>query len=237
VIPLGPGQVLIGTAATIAFVHTLIGIDHSLPFVAIGKARGWTLRKTLLVTAACGVGHVGSSVLLGIVGIGLGVAAGQLEFLQDVRGSVAAWLLIGFGLAYAAWAIVQLQRGKSHAHVHVHDDGVVHEHGHDHRRAEHLHAHGEKSVTVWALFVIFAFGPCEALIPLVMAPAWAEHWLWVGAVIAVFSSITVATMLGAVTAGFVGLSFARTKGLEQYANVFAGMAIAVSGIAIQALGI
>jgi sulfite exporter TauE/SafE len=230
-------QVLLGTAATIALVHTLIGIDHSLPFVALGKARGWTLRKTLAITAACGVAHVGSSVLLGIVGIGLGFAAGQLEAFQSVRGNVAAWLLIGFGLAYAAWAIVQLQRGKSHAHAHVHDDGVVHNHGHDHRRAEHLHPHGTKSLTVWALFVIFAFGPCEALIPLLMAPAWAEHWVWVGAVIAVFASITVATMLAAVAAGYVGLSLAGSRGLDRYANVIAGSTIAMSGLAIQALGI
>ena len=230
-------QVLLGTAGTIALVHTLIGIDHSLPFVAIGKARGWTLRKTLAVAAACGVAHVGSSVLLGIVGIGFGIAAGRLEALQSYRGGLAAWLLIGFGISYAAWAVVQLQRGKAHSHAHVHDDGVVHDHGHDHHRAEHLHPHGEKSITVWALFIVFAFGPCEALIPLVMAPAWAEHWLWVGAVVAVFGSVTVATMMAAVTAGYVGLSLANGRGLERYANVLAGLAIAVSGLAIQALGI
>ncbi len=230
-------QMLLGTAATVAFVHTLLGIDHSLPFVALGKARGWTLQKTLAITAACGVAHVASSVLLGIIGIGLGVAAGQLEAFQSVRGSVAAWLLIGFGLTYTTWALVQLQRGKSHAHAHVHHDGVVHDHGHDHRRAEHLHAHGTKSITVWALFVIFVFGPCEALIPLLMAPAWTEHWVWVAAVVAVFGSITVVTMLGAVAAGFVGLSLASTKGLDRYANAIAGLTIAVTGLAIQVLGI
>ena len=230
-------QLLLGTAASLAVVHTLIGVDHSLPFVAIGRARGWSLAKTLGVTAACGAAHVGSSVLLGGVGIGLGVAAGQLELLQEFRGGVAAWLLIGFGLAYMAWALVQLWRGRSHTHVHVHDDGVVHEHGHDHHSAEHRHPHGEGSVTVWALFLIFAFGPCEALIPLLMAPAWGAHWLWVVAVVAVFSGLTMATMMGAVAVGYLGLSVASAGGLDRYANAFAGAAIAASGLAIQVLGI
>ena len=51
-------QLLLGTAVSIGFLHTLIGVDHSLPFVAIGKARSWTLSKTLGLTAICGLGHV-----------------------------------------------------------------------------------------------------------------------------------------------------------------------------------
>lgn len=92
-------------------------------------------------------------------------------------------------------------------------------------------------MTVWALFVIFAFGPCEALIPLLMAPAWGEHWLWVLGVVGVFGSLTVGTMLGAVAVGFVGLSVVGARGWDRYANVLAGAAIAASGLAIQALGI
>jgi len=230
-------QVLLGTAGTIAVVHTLMGVDHSLPFVALGRARGWSLPKTLGITAVCGVAHVATSVLLGIIGIGIGFAAGQLELFQEARGSVAAWLLIGFGLVYMTVALVQLWRGRTHAHVHVHDDGVVHSHEHDHRGAEHLHPHGEGSVSLWALFLIFAFGPCEALIPLLMAPAWAEHWGWVAAVVGVFSGLTVVTMMGAVTVGYLGLAALGGRGLERYGNALAGGAIAASGLAIQVLGI
>ena len=35
--------VLALTAAAIAFVHTLLGPDHYLPFVAMAKARGWSM--------------------------------------------------------------------------------------------------------------------------------------------------------------------------------------------------
>ena len=33
--------ILLSTAAAIAFIHTLIGPDHDLVFVALGKARNW----------------------------------------------------------------------------------------------------------------------------------------------------------------------------------------------------
>ena len=65
---------LLWAAASLAVVHTLLGIDHSLPLAALGRARGWALGRTLLVTGVCGAGHVASSVVLGAAGVGLGVA-------------------------------------------------------------------------------------------------------------------------------------------------------------------
>ena len=62
-------QVLLYTAATIAVLHTALGPDHYLVFTAMGKAQGWSLAKTLRITALCGLGHVASSVLLGLAGI------------------------------------------------------------------------------------------------------------------------------------------------------------------------
>ena len=41
---------LVLTAASIGFVHTLLGPDHYLPFVAMGAARRWSTRKTLWIT-------------------------------------------------------------------------------------------------------------------------------------------------------------------------------------------
>ena len=77
--------VLLGSAIGVAFVHTLIGIDHSLPFVVLGKANGWSLRKTLGLTTVCGIGHVLSSVVLGLLGIGLGTAVASLEVIEASR--------------------------------------------------------------------------------------------------------------------------------------------------------
>ena len=60
-------QILLLTAASIAFLHTILGPDHYVVFTAMGKARGWSLSKTLRVTVLCGIGHVLSSVIIGAV--------------------------------------------------------------------------------------------------------------------------------------------------------------------------
>ena len=92
-----------------------------------------------MTTLVCGVGHVLGSVVIGTIGIGLGVALDTLEFIEGFRGEVTAWLIIGFGLAYATWGIVRLKRKQSaHSHAHVHADGTVHTHHHSHAN-EHAH--------------------------------------------------------------------------------------------------
>ena len=232
-------SVLLWAAASVAFIHTLVGVDHYLPFILIGKARQWSVRKTVALTALCGVGHVIGSVLLGLVGLALGVAVQRMEIIEGVRGSLAAWGLIAFGLIYAGVSIVRTARGHKHAHAHAHQDGTLHDHQHDHH-AEHGHGHEvtqRAGLTWWTLFILFVLGPCEALIPMFMAPAFEHDWALVLAVAGVFSSVTVVTMLGMVTAGAYGLARLPVRNLERHANTLAGLAIASSGLAIQLLGI
>src|SRR5512136_361411 len=140
--------VLMGTAASIGFVHTVIGPDHYLPFIVIGRARNWTLRKTLVVSFFAGLGHILSSVVLGFVGIALGIAVAKLEGVESVRGEIAAWLLIGFGFAYFIWGMRRAWKNKPHTHVHIH--GIIDEPGNDASQDsshtpdaihEHVHTH------------------------------------------------------------------------------------------------
>jgi len=228
---------LLGTAGTLATLHTLIGVDHSIPFIALSRARGWSLRRTLWVTAGCGLVHVASSVLIGLVGVVLGLALDRLSWLESARGNVAATLLIGFGLGYAVWATWNHLRGRSHNHMHVHADGTAHSHSHQHR-GEHLHPHDfKRGVTPLALFVIFAFGPCEALIPLMMVPALTQAWFQLVSVICVFGVLTIGTMLVTVALGVLGLSRVDVGRGEQYLDVMAGLAVAASGVAVLVLGL
>ena len=230
-------SLLLGSAGAVATLHTLIGVDHSIPFIALGRARGWSLRRTLGVTGVCGLVHVASSVLIGLVGVMLGVALDWLSWLESVRGQVASTLLIGFGLAYAAWAVWNERRGRGPDHLHRHADGTVHSHRH-HHHGEHLHSHDlERGVTPWALFIIFAFGPCEALIPLMMVPAMVQSWFQLVAVIGVFGLFTLATMLVTVTLGVLGLSQVRLRGFERRLDVLAGLTVAASGVAVLFLGL
>ena len=230
-------SLLLGTAGALATLHTLIGVDHSIPFIAIGRARGWSFRRTLGVTGLCGLVHVASSVVIGLIGVLLGVALDWLSWLESVRGQVASTLLIGFGLAYASWAVWNGMRGRGHVHLHEHADGTVHRHQH-HHHGEHLHPHNmEGGLTPWALFIIFAFGPCEALIPLMMVPALNQSWFQLVGVVVVFGFLTVTTMMVTVALGFLGLSRVRLRGLEQRLDVLAGLTVAASGVAVLLLGL
>lgn len=251
---------LLVAALSVALVHTFVGVDHYLPFVVLGKARGWPLRKVVGITALCGAGHVVGSILLGAIGIGIGTAVGRLEWIESVRGSLAAWGLIAFGLVYMSWAFVRARRNERHTHPHAHHDGSVHLHNHNHHR-EHLHAHAVPaqmklappgkvaasapklaapiSLTFWGMFVVFALGPCEPLIPVLMAPAFEQNWGLVLAVAALFSVATIGTMVAMATLGTLGLRWAAFDGkkAERWGNVLAGAAITLSGLAIQVLGI
>lgn len=234
---------LLGTAATIGLFHTLVGVDHTLPFIVLARSQKWTLRKLWWVTGLCGLGHLLSSVIIGTVGIGLGVALDRLEWLEATRGGLAARLLIGFGLAYMVWGLVRARRAHRHSHLHHHDDGTVHVHVHDHEE-EHVHVHGAarmngaaKTITVLGLFVVFVLGPCEALIPLLLAPAFERSWAVVVGVVLVFGGATVLTMLGVVTVGWYGLRWRGFSFLERHVHAVAGFAIASSGLAIELLGI
>ena len=41
---------LLATALSLGFVHTLAGPDHYIPFMAMSKTRRWSLPKTLWIT-------------------------------------------------------------------------------------------------------------------------------------------------------------------------------------------
>ena len=229
--------VLLGTTATVAIAHALVGIDHSLPFIALARARRWTLRRTVAITAGCGVGHVASSVVIGGVGAVAGSTLESLAWIESARGEVAAALLIGCGLAYAAWTTWRLRRGRVHTHLHTHGDGTVHVHPH-HHEGEHLHAHYlASSLTPWALFVVLLLGPCEPLIPLMVVPAMSQSWGVLVAVVGIFGLLTVGTMTLTVVVGYRGLDFLPGQRLMRFADPLAGLVMAASGAAVLFLGI
>src|SRR4030042_3575895 len=92
--------ILTATAASLAFIHTVLGPDHYLPFIVLSRARGWSIIKTIWVTFICGLGHVGSSIVLGALGIGAGIGVAKLTGIESSRGNIAAWAFLIFGLFY-----------------------------------------------------------------------------------------------------------------------------------------
>ncbi len=231
--------ILITAAASIGFFHTLFGPDHYIPFIMMSRSGSWSLSKTALVTVLCGVGHILSSVVLGMVGVSLGIAVSKLEAAESFRGNIATWALIAFGLIYFVWGMRQALRHKSHNHLHLHEDGYDHIHIHDHTR-EHMHIHEEKSaksITPWVLFTIFIFGPCEPLIPMLMYPAAKKSFSGLLVVATVFGVMTILTMLSIVLISTFGINFIPTKRLERYTHAISGAVICLCGISMLLFGL
>jgi ABC-type nickel/cobalt efflux system permease component RcnA len=230
---------LAGTAAGVGFIHTLLGPDHYLPFVMMGRAKKWPPVKTASIAALCGLGHVLSSIIIGCIGILLGVALTRLEAIESARGGWAAWGLVAFGMTYLAWGLRTGLKNKKHSHWHSHGPDAIHKHEHSHHD-EHAHVHEDKSaagITPWVLFIIFVLGPCEALIPMLMFPAAKSSLAGLVLVTSVFAITTLLTMVGIVLLLAWGSSTIRLGKLEPYTHAFAGAAILACGIGIVFLGL
>jgi sulfite exporter TauE/SafE len=227
---------LLFAAAGIALTHTALGPDHYLPFVMLARARGWSPQRTASVTALCGIGHVLSSVLLGGVGVAAGIALRRVEQLESTRGSLAAWALVAFGLAYATWGTRRALRRMRGIEPHTHNGHV-----HVHARGDLPHRHDPsptgRSVTFWTLLTIFVLGPCEPLIPLFVLPASRGRWELAAWTAAVFGVVTVATMVGMTLLGLAGAQRLRRHFLEHWSHTLAGGIIAASGLAVLYLGL
>ncbi len=203
--------VLIWSTATIGVVHALAP-DHWVPFVGIGQAQQWSKTRLIGVTLLSGLGHVGSSIVIGSLGLMLGFGLTALEAAEAHRASVAGWVLVVFGLIYAAWGLRQA-------------------------RTPHPPVSPKRTVTIWALVAIFVLGPCEPLIPLMFISA-AHGWHAVLMVSVLFGSITLVMMVAQVLLGYLGVNlFKRVRINHHYSHIIAGLVIAATGLMVMFLGL
>lgn len=164
---------LAGTGFGVAFLHAAIP-THWLPFVAIGRARGWTQRRILGAVALAGGGHVLATSALGI---GLAWFGFELDhaFEHAFHWGVAA-LLIGLG----AWLAFRRPHGAG---------------------CDHCHGHPEKTrpgttdrAALWGLFLTLTLSPCELFLPVYLT-AVPHGWAGIAWLSAVLAAATLGGML------------------------------------------
>jgi hypothetical protein len=218
--------VLLLSAITISFIHTLLGPDHYLPFIALSKARGWSVHKTVFWTVLCGFGHVSGSVLLALGGAAIGWSVSKVSWLEDVRGGLAGWCLLLFGFAYCIWGSVRVFRNQQHKHFNIEQDGIY---VFEHRHGEMVLPKERHKVTPWVMFLIFLLGPCEPMIPLLYYPAAKHSVTNMVLLVVVYTLFTLLTMIALVLSGYFGISFFKTEKLERYMHVLGGLTILICG--------
>ena len=130
----GAELLLVGGVAAVGVLHTMVP-DHWMPIAILAYQRGWSRAETALASLQAGIGHVGSTLLIGLAAWAGGVAfAGQFGAVVDVASSLA---LVGFGAWIAFASLAELRRSGTGAHAHSHASAA-----HHHRHGESGHDHG-----------------------------------------------------------------------------------------------
>lgn len=225
---------LVVSAITISCLHTASGPDHYLPFIVLSRSRKWSLAKTIWWTTICGLGHILSSVLLGLIGVLVGWQLSKLSMFQDIRGNVSGWCLLLFGAVYLIWGLRSAYLNKPHKHFEVYNDEDIYVY--EHKHGEVVAPQSRVKITPWILFVIFVMGPSEPLVPLLFYSGVRRSPLEIIVLITVFAIFTVLTMLVMVLLGRYGYSFFKTDKLERYVHAIGGAVVTICGIGMVFLG-
>jgi sulfite exporter TauE/SafE len=230
----GASSLLLVTAAATAAFHTLIP-DHWLPFVLVGRARGWSARTTAAVSGFSAVVHVALSAVLGLLAIGAGEIVAKAIGHQLERASGV--LLVVFGAAYAIWA---WRKGG-----HFHPGGALLHRaeatdacdGHEGpENPEHLHYHADEA---WIragkgalpLALVVGLNPCILVLPIMVATA-ERGAMTVAAVTFAYSATTVLFMVGLSVAGVAGARRLPVPAIARHMEAASGVLIALVGAAV-----
>ena len=120
---------LVLSVAVVGVLHTMVP-DHWVPIVLLARQRGWSKTETARASLQAGVGHVLTTLVIGLAVWLAGVAVAT-RFGQIVN-FVASLALIGFGawIGFSSWLELRPGSGRHH-----------HQHGHHDHQAEHCHEH------------------------------------------------------------------------------------------------
>jgi ABC-type nickel/cobalt efflux system permease component RcnA len=233
---------LVLTVAAVGVLHTIVP-DHWAPICALARRNGWSVLRTARTAAVAGLGHVTSTLALGVVFWAVGATlAARYGHDVDIAASLA---LLGFGLwiAYGGWKELHEEQHHEHAHhghahLHRHSDGTVHTHWHEHHDADMhdvqggvavLHAHDHAQTGRTALLLILGSSPMIEGIPAFFAAS-TQGAVLLGMMAVVFALSTILTYVATCVLGIAGLQRLSLGPLERYGEVLSGLFVAAVGV-------
>lgn len=180
---------------------------HWLPFVLVGRAQGWGLRRVAGVVVVAALAHVLTTALIGAVVAMAGVALDR--WLHGVLPHVSSALLFLFGAFYLAryW----------------HKTTVP-----DCKGCEHDEPKVSDRAATFGLIALLAASPGEVLLPLYLSSATQGVSMFL-ALSAGFALGTVAGMLLLTSLAMAGYSILRLERWARYEGVVLGAALIILG--------
>lgn len=197
------------TGFSVAFLHAAIP-THWLPFVAIGRARGWRRHRTLAAVALAGGGHILATTALGI---GLAWFGFELEErFHEVFHWTVATILIGLG----AWLAFRSPHGTACRHCQGHPEKLVPD--------------ATDRAALCGLFFTLTLSPCELFLPvyLTAVPFGWPGIVWLSVVLAV---ATLGGMLTLTWLTLLGAHRLRLRWLDRLDHRAIGTLLAALGVA------
>lgn len=180
---------------------------HWLPFVLVGRAQGWTMRRISIVVIIAALAHVATTAIIGGAVTLAGVALDR--WLHGVLPHLSAALLFLFGAFYLAryWHKTTVPECKG---------------------CEHDEPKVSDRAAVLGLIALLAASPGEVLLPVYLSSATQGATVFV-ALTAGFALGTVAGMLLLTSLAMAGYSILRLERWARYEGVVLGAALIVLG--------
>lgn len=202
------------TGFSVAFLHAAIP-THWLPFIVIGRTRGWSRRQTLWAVALAGGGHILTTTALGVGLAWFGFELSE-QFDQAFHWGVAA-ILIGLGL----WLAFRAPHGATCNHCQGNPGKLLPD--------------ATDRTALWGLFLTLTLSPCELFLPVYLT---AVPYGWPG-IVWLSLVLAVATLGGMITLTWVtlfGIQRLRWRWLERLDERVIGGLLCTLGLAIVLIG-
>lgn len=193
---------LIGAGFLASLLHAVLP-THWLPFVAVGRAQGWSRAVTLAVVVLAGLAHIASTAVVGSL---LTLAGGMAPWITRAMPLVAAALLLALGVWYLgrAWFRAPALAGVGAQAV-------------ERPRVS-------DAAAIWGLVGFLAASPGEALLP-VYVGAGVHGWGVVGLLTLAFAAGTVLGMVVFTGLALVGVERFRLQRLARFEGVALGLVL------------
>ena len=195
-------SIIIGSLL-ISLLHAVIP-NHWLPVLAIGKKENWDLAETEKVTFICGLAHVLSTVIIGIL---LGLIGLELnENIEHFTHIIAPSILILMGLYFVRQHYV-------HHHFHLEKQNI---------------AGKPKRKIISALVIAMFLSPCMEIEAYFLL-AGTKGWWFMGLIALMYSVITITGMVIWIRFAYKGLLKLNWHKWEHNAGLISGGVLIITG--------
>ncbi len=188
---------------TIALIHSVLP-HHWIPFALVGKSQGWSLARTLGITAVSSLGHSLVTTAVGVVVAFLGFQIARYAEATDV---ITGGILMAMGLVY-------ITMDKRHTHNHGPLDPAL-----------------SDRAAAMSLFTMVTLSPCVELLPMFLVVS-NLSWSSLALMGMTLTAANALGMLFLTGLAYKGVQRLRLERLEHHERKVVGSVLLIIGIGL-----